>query len=245
MAKKPRRLDAVDDNTLPAPPIRARRTAVRPLNEAQQRYDDAIRTSEIIFGVGPSGSGKTWFAAMRAAEAVKAGHCEKIVVTRPAVEAGESLGFLPGELDEKYQPYFRPVEDALVEAFGRSHLDNLIRNGKVEARPLGLLRGASIAGAFVIADEMQNASLPQFKLLLTRGGDGTKFVVNGDPRQTDLPLGASGLLPAIDILSGVEGVQVVHFGRGDIVRSGLTQRVVEAFEDGPSRSIRTRHPAAD
>lgn len=233
MARRPRKATEDTPQQLPAPPIKARKAPVLPLNPAQQRYDDAMREAEIVFGIGPAGTGKTWLAAMRAAEAMKSGAADRIVVTRPAVEAGESLGFLPGELDEKYAPYFRPVQEALAEAFGQSHLEYLIKVGKIEARPLALLRGASINRAWVIADEAQNMTLPQFKLLLTRGGEGTKFIVNGDPRQTDLPPGASGLLPAIDILSGVEGVQVVHFGRGDIVRSGLTQRVVEAFEHDP------------
>lgn len=225
------RLAATNDNAA-EPATKARTAPVQPLNDAQRRYDAAMRSGDIVFGIGPAGTGKTWLAAMRAAEAMKDGVIEKIIVTRPAVEAGENLGFLPGELDEKYEPYFRPVRDALVQAFGSTHLEYLIRVGKVEARPLALLRGASIDNAWIIADEMQNATRTQFKLLLTRGGEGTKFIVNGDPKQTDLPAGQSGLADAVYRLGRVKGIEIVRFGKEDIVRSGLTQRVVEAYEDG-------------
>lgn len=221
------RLVADEKDTQPA----AKRTSlIKPLNAAQRRYDAAMIEAEIVFGIGPAGTGKTWLAAMRAAEKLAAKQIERIIVTRPAVEAGESLGFLPGELDEKYEPYFRPVRDAFNQYFGASHVENLIRNGRIEARPLALLRGASIDNAWIIADEMQNATRTQFKLLLTRGGEGTKFIVNGDPGQTDLPGDQSGLADAQLRLANVEGVAVVTFGRADIVRSGLTQRVVEAYE---------------
>lgn len=225
------RLAATNDNDA-KPAAKARTAPVHPLNDAQRRYDAAMKSDDIVFGIGPAGTGKTWFAAMRAAEAMKEGVIDKIIITRPAVEAGESLGFLPGELEEKYEPYFRPVREALVQAFGSTHLEYLIRNGKIEARPLALLRGASIDNAWIIADEMQNATRTQFKLLLTRGGEGTKFIVNGDPRQTDLPGGQSGLADAVKRLGKVRGIGVIRFGKEDIVRSGLTQRVVEAYEDG-------------
>lgn len=214
-----------------APNVKPLRVAVKPLNDAQRRYDAAMRSGEVIFGVGPAGTGKTWLAAMRAAEMLDKGVIEKIIVTRPAVEAGEKLGFLPGELDEKYEPYFRPVRDAFEKYFGSGKTEYLIRTGKIEARPLALLRGASIDNAWIIADEMQNATRTQFKLLLTRGGKGTKFVVNGDPRQTDLPRGQSGLMDAVRRLEHVQGIETVLFDKSDIVRSGLTQRIVEAFED--------------
>lgn len=227
------RLAATNDNDA-TPSTKARTAPVQPLNDAQRRYDAAMRSADITFGIGPAGTGKTWLAAMRAGEAFKAGVIDKIIVTRPAVEAGENLGFLPGELEEKYEPYFRPVRDALVQAFGSAHFEYLVRVGKIEARPLALLRGASIDNAWIIADEMQNATRTQFKLLLTRGGEGTKFIVNGDPKQTDLPAGQSGLADAVKRLGGVKGITVVKFGKEDIVRSGLTQRVVEAYEDGPA-----------
>jgi len=168
---------------------------------------------------------------MRAAERLENKEISNIIVTRPAVEAGEKLGFLPGELSEKYEPYFRPVRDALEQYFGSGKLEYLIRKGIIEARPLALLRGASIDNAVIIADEMQNATKSQLKLLLTRGGEGTRFIINGDPRQTDLPSGQSGLTEVCDLLAPVAGISVVQFDRSDVVRSGLTQRIVEAFEN--------------
>lgn len=212
-------------------PTRGRETLIKPLNGAQRAYDAAIKSAGIVFGIGPAGTGKTYFAAMRAAEALKAGVIDRIVVTRPAVEAGESLGFLPGELDEKYEPYFRPVRDALEESFGSSHLEYLIKIGIIEARPLALLRGSTIKGAWLIADEMQNATKTQFKMLLSRIGDNAKFIVNGDPRQSDLEPGKSGLLDAVRRLRSVNGVEIVTFTREDIVRSGLCADVVAAYDD--------------
>lgn len=223
-------IDAVASDAVPA--TKPRREPVAPLNPAQKRYDAAMRSAEIAFGIGPAGTGKTWLAAARAAEKLRDKEIEKIIITRPAVEAGENLGFLPGELDEKYEPYFRPVREALVQILGSTLFEYHLSKGNIEARPLAHLRGASIDNAWIIADEMQNATRTQFKLLLTRGGKGTKFVVNGDPRQTDLPAGQSGLADAVSRLGKVEGVSVVRFTKDDIVRSGVTQRVVEAYETG-------------
>jgi phosphate starvation-inducible PhoH-like protein len=220
-----------EDSVFRKPLRRPSNLLISPLNDAQRRYDAAIRSSGIIFGIGPAGTGKTYFAAMRAAEAFKDNVIERIVVTRPAVEAGESLGFLPGELDEKYEPYFRPVRDALEESFGSSHLDYLIKTGAIEARPLALLRGSTLKNAWVIADEMQNATTNQLKMFLSRIGENAKFIVNGDPRQSDLKPSESGLMDAVRRLQHVDGVTSVTFTRGDIVRSGLCQAVVEAFED--------------
>ncbi|PZR92083.1 MAG: phosphate starvation-inducible protein PhoH [Stutzerimonas stutzeri] len=223
-------LHALNDNYKPQ--IQKRRDeTITPLNDAQRRYDVAFETADIVFGVGPAGTGKTWFAAMRAAEALAAGEIKRIIITRPAVEAGESLGYLPGELDEKYEPYIRPLRDAFDEKFGPSHVDNMIKNGQIDVRPLAFLRGSTIKDAWLLADEMQNATKPQFKMLLSRIGEGAKFVINGDPRQTDLPPGTSGLMDAVNRLEPVTGVEVVKFYREDIVRSGLCQAVVEAYED--------------
>lgn len=202
-----------------------------PLNDAQRRYDGAMRSADIVIGVGSAGTGKTWLAVQRAAEALANGIIDKIVVTRPAVEAGEKLGFLPGELDEKIEPYFRPVREAFVDAFGATLTDYYVRIGKIEARPLAYLRGATIKDAWLIADEMQNATPTQFKMLLSRIGDNAKFIINGDPRQTDLPAGTTGLADAVDRLERIEGVEIVKFSRDDIVRSGICQRIVEAYEN--------------
>lgn len=229
----------VQNDEILKPATKPRAGHISPLNDAQRRYDAAIRSSEIIFGIGPAGTGKTWLAAMRAAEMLKNKSIEKIVVTRPAVEAGERLGFLPGELDEKFEPYFRPVRDAFGEFFGSTTLEYLIKVGKIEARPLALLRGATIKNAWLIADEMQNATKTQFKMLLSRIGENAKFVVNGDPRQSDLPAGTSGLMDAVGRLKSITGVKLVEFTKADIVRSGLCQAVVEAYDDDPADNDNT------
>lgn len=212
-------------------PRRGNREIAKALTNAQRSYDAAMRSSDIIFGVGPAGTGKTWFAAKRAAEAFDAGEIERIIVTRPAVTAEEEMGFLPGELEEKYEPYFRPVRDALEEHFGSGALEYLIKAGKIEARPLAFLRGATLKDCWVIADEMQNATRGQFKMFLSRIGENAKFIINGDPRQTDLAPGQSGLLDALDRLRHIPRVTGVVFSRSDIVRSGLCQAVVEAYEE--------------
>ena len=212
--------------------VEAAKRELKPLTHNQAKYDKAIFGGKITFGIGPAGTGKTWWAAMRAAEELKAGRIEKIVVTRPAVEAGENLGFMPGEMDEKYEPYFRPVKDALEESFGTGHLEYLLKNGTIEARPLAFLRGATIKNAWLIADEMQNATRTQMKMLLTRIGENSKFVVNGDPTQCDLPAHTnSGLIDAIKRLKGVGGVMTVRFTEDDVVRSGIAQQIVKAYSN--------------
>lgn len=221
-------------------PVRPRNIELKPLTDAQAQYDNAILTSTITFGIGPAGTGKTWWAAMRAAEALKTNRIEKIIVTRPAVEAGENMGFLPGDLNEKYEPYFRPVKDAFEEYFGSAHLEYLLKSGIIEARPLAFLRGATIKNTWLIADEMQNATATQFKLLLTRIGENAKFIVNGDPSQCDL-VGSqkSGLSDAVRRLARVRSISVVTFERCDIVRSGICQDIVEAYE-----TENIEHPAS-
>lgn len=211
------------------PCVRANPGLVKPLNAAQSAYDAAFKSSDVIFGVGPAGTGKTWLAAMRAAEMLDARLIEKIIITRPAVEAGESLGFLPGELEEKYEPYIRPVRDALEEKFGTSHLEFLLKTGVIEARPLAFLRGSTLKHAWVIADEMQNATPSQFKMLLSRIGKDCKMIINGDPTQKDIP-GQSGLDDAINRLQGIDEIKFVNFTKADIVRSGLCQVIVERYE---------------
>lgn len=206
---------------------------IQPLTEAQRDYDGCIKSGQITFGTGPAGTGKTWFAAMRAAQALESKQIEKIIITRPAVEAGgERLGFLPGEMDEKYEPYLRPVKEAFEEFFGAGHLEYLIKSKKIEPIPLGFIRGATVKNAWLIADEMQNSSKVQMHMLLTRIGDNAKFIINGDPRQCDLPSGAiSGLMDAVNRLERVGGCNHVNFTSEDVVRSGLCQKVVEAYEN--------------
>lgn len=210
---------------------RPRRTElVSPLNDGQRAYDAAMRSGDIVFGIGPAGTGKTWFAVQRAAEELKAGNIEKIYLTRPNTEVGNGFGFLPGELEEKYAPYILPLQEALEEAFGASHLEYLLKRKIIDPRPLAFMRGATLKNGWVIADEMQNATRTEMVMLLSRIGENAKFVINGDPRQRDL-IGADGLEHAMSRLQDMPEVKIVRFGREHIVRSGLCQRVVEAFED--------------
>lgn len=225
-------LELVERDFQPSKRPRERQVDLKPLTKHQADFDKAIFSSTITFGVGPAGTGKTWWAAMRAAEEFKARRIDRIIVTRPAVEAGESLGFLPGELEEKYEPYFRPVRDALVESLGAGHLEYLMKTGAIEARPLGLLRGATIKNAWLIADEMQNASVSQMKLLLTRIGENAKVIINGDVTQCDLPKHvSSGLADATRRLERVNGVSVIRFDVDDVVRSGICRDVILAYSD--------------
>ncbi len=221
-----------NDNEPSKDRIKPRTEPVVPLTEGQACYDDAFKERKMIFGIGPAGTGKTWFAAMRAAEALSKGEIDRIIVTRPVVEAEENLGFLPGDLKEKYEPYLRPVKEALEEYFGTGHLEYLLRKDIIEPRPLAFLRGATLKNCWVIADEMQNATEGQFKLLLTRFGENAKFIINGDPRQIDIPEHKSGLAKTVKRLSNIEAIETIEFERDEIVREGLVQEIITAFEDG-------------
>jgi phosphate starvation-inducible PhoH-like protein len=203
---------------------------VTALNDGQRRYDAAIRSADIVFGVGPAGTGKTWFAVQRAAEALDAGLIDKIYVTRPAVEVERTLGFLPGELDEKYAPYLIPLQEAFADAFGAAKYGYLLEHGIIEAVPLAFMRGRTLKNAWVIFDEMQNATDTEFKMALTRIGEGGKFIINGDPRQIDQGI-KSGLKKAMNLIGVLPEVRVVEFAREDIVRHGLVQKIVELYED--------------
>jgi phosphate starvation-inducible PhoH-like protein len=213
------------------PPVKPNREPLVPLTDRQADYDDAIDASRITFGIGPAGTGKTYFATIRAAEALDRREIKKIYLTRPAVEAGEKLGFLPGELDEKYEPYLRPFRDALIEYFGAGHLEYLVSKKIIEPVPLGFLRGSTIKDAWLLADEMQNATKNQMKMLLTRMGKGSKFVVNGDPRQVDIPAHDSGLEDAARRLTGVEGVDLVRFTHEDVVRDDIVAEILMRYDD--------------
>jgi len=205
------------------------------LNAGQKAYDAAIKSSEVIFGVGPAGTGKTWLAVQRAVEAYKAGLIEKIYVTRPAVEVERGFGFLPGELPEKFDPYLLPLKEAFVEALGgEAQYEMAVKSKVVEARPLAFMRGSTLKNGWLIADEMQNATQTEFKMLLTRFGEAAKFIINGDPRQIDQGI-KSGLADAIRRTRSIAGVSTVHFVKEDIVRHGLVQKFVEAYEE-PSDS---------
>lgn len=224
------RLHASVDRSMPIQREQRRREPVVPLTAGQKRYDAAFKSSDIIFGIGPAGTGKTWFAVQRAAEALNAGEIKKIMVTRPAVEVERGMGFLPGELDEKYAPYLIPLEEAFIEAFGKTKYEYLVKNKIIDARPLAFMRGSTIKDAWLIADEMQNATQTEFKMMLTRIGEGAKFIINGDPRQIDQGI-RSGLGDACSRLRTHGQVSVVEFGANEIVRSGLCQDIVERYED--------------
>lgn len=197
----------------------------------QKEYVAAVKKNTITFGVGPAGTGKTYLAVCLAVAAYKGKQVEKIILTRPAVEAGEKLGFLPGDLQTKVDPYLRPLYDALQELFGQETYTRLMEKGVIEIAPLAYMRGRTLSGAFVILDEAQNATREQMKMFLTRLGEGSKMVVTGDLTQTDLPEGkTSGLKQAVALLKGVEDIAVCRLSERDVVRHPLVSRIVRAYE---------------
>ena len=197
----------------------------------QAAYVKAINDNPIVFGVGPAGTGKTYLAVALAVVAFKNKLVDKIILTRPAVEAGEKLGFLPGDLGAKVDPYLRPLYDALQEMFGLETYNKLMEKGVIEIAPLAYMRGRTLSGAFIILDEAQNTTSEQMKMFLTRMGEGSKIVVTGDATQIDLPNNkASGLVEAVSILEGVKGIAVVNLTSKDIVRHPLVQAIVNAYE---------------
>lgn len=197
----------------------------------QAAYVKAINDNPIVFGVGPAGTGKTYLAVALAVVAFKNKLVDKIILTRPAVEAGEKLGFLPGDLGAKVDPYLRPLYDALQEMFGLETYNKLMEKGVIEIAPLAYMRGRTLSGAFIILDEAQNTTGEQMKMFLTRMGEGSKIVVTGDTTQIDLPNNkASGLVEAVSILEGVKGIAVVNLTSKDIVRHPLVQAIVNAYE---------------
>ncbi len=202
---------------------------ITPKNEAQSYYMRKINGTSITFGIGPAGTGKTWLATVMAAQALKNGITKKIVITRPAVEVGKSLGFLPGEMDEKFDPFLRPIADALNDALGSGAAEWFIKREIIEARPLQYLRGSTLKDCWVIADEMQNSTPTEMKMLLSRIGEGAKYVINGDPKQKDIP-GPSGLLDGLAKCRGLSDVAVCEFTRADIVRSGLARLIIDRYE---------------
>ncbi len=197
----------------------------------QKHYVDAIRKNPVTFGIGPAGTGKTYLAVCLAVQAMKQKQVEKIILTRPAVEAGEKLGFLPGDLQTKVDPYLRPLYDALQEMLGLETYSKFMERGSIEIAPLAYMRGRTLSGAFVILDEAQNATREQMKMFLTRLGDGSKMVVTGDVTQIDLPSGkSSGLSHAAEILKDVDGVKIIKLNDKDVVRNPMVMRIVRAYE---------------
>lgn len=199
--------------------------------EKQKRYINAIKSSKVTFGIGPAGTGKTYIAGAIACDMLISGQVEKIIITRPAVEAGESLGFLPGELEEKYEPYIAAFRDVLNERLGKTYVEYLIKAGKIEGLPLAYMRGKTFKNCIVIFDESQNATPQQMKMFLTRIGENCKAVIDGDPAQTDIP--NSGLVGAIERVSHIPDVRVIEFSRDDVVRSGFVSEVIVAYDQNP------------
>ena len=203
----------------------------------QQTYVDAIKKNTVTFGVGPAGTGKTYLAVCLAVSAFKSKQVERIILTRPAVEAGEKLGFLPGDLQEKVDPYLRPLYDALQEMLGIETYARLMERNMIEVAPLAYMRGRTLSNAFIILDEAQNTTKEQMKMFLTRMGEGSKMVVTGDVTQMDLPDGKeSGLVHATKILDGVEGVAVCKLTAKDVVRHPLVMRIIRAYETDEEKS---------
>ena len=204
----------------------------------QKKYVDSIKKDSITFGIGPAGTGKTYLAVCLAVQAFKSKQADKIILTRPAVEAGEKLGFLPGDLQTKVDPYLRPLYDALQEMLGLETYTKLMERGSIEIAPLAYMRGRTLSNAFVILDEAQNTTREQMKMFLTRLGDGSKMVITGDVTQIDLPNGkSSGLEHAEEVLKDVEGIGIIRLTDKDVVRNPLVMRIVRAYEkDGQRRT---------
>ncbi|WP_062046310.1 PhoH family protein [Bacillus sp. JCM 19034] len=200
----------------------------------QRHYVTALKQRDMVFGIGPAGTGKTYLAVVMAVASLKAGHVKRIVLTRPAVEAGESLGFLPGDLKEKVDPYLRPLYDALHDVLGTEHTARLMERGTIEVAPLAYMRGRTLDDAFVILDEAQNTTPEQMKMFITRLGFGSKMVINGDLTQIDLPRGKkSGLKVAMDILQKVSSIGFIFLQPADVVRHTLVQQILDAYDEQP------------
>ena len=205
---------------------------IAPKSRAQKEYIDAIRKHDIVFGIGPAGTGKTYLAMAMAVSALSKGTVNRIILTRPAVEAGEALGFLPGDLAEKVDPYLRPLYDALHDMMRFEKVGNLLQRGIIEVAPIAFMRGRTLNDSFVILDEAQNTTSEQMKMFLTRIGFSSKAVITGDITQIDLPATkTSGLIESKNILGGIDGIQFVFFSKSDVVRHRLVQDIIRAYEE--------------
>jgi len=212
-------------------PVSSKKKFIIPKTETQRQYIEAIRHYDIVIGIGPAGTGKTYLAMAMAISALLKKQVSRIVLARPAVEAGEKLGFLPGDISEKFNPYLRPLYDALLDMMEAEKAAKLIERGVIEIAPLAFMRGRTLNDSFIILDEAQNTTREQMKMYLTRLGYNSKTVITGDITQIDLPHGkASGLIEAEKILSGVEGIKFVYFSERDVVRHKLVQAIVKAYE---------------
>ena len=215
--------------------IRTRKRHISPRSPTQAAYVRAIDAFELVFGLGPAGTGKTYLAVAKAVEKMIGGEVDRVILSRPAVEAGEQLGFLPGDMREKVDPYLRPLYDALYDMLPAQQVAKRLENGEIEVAPLAFMRGRTLANAFVILDEAQNTTAVQMKMFLTRLGENSRMVVTGDLSQVDLPRGIrSGLRDALETLEGVDEVAVLHFSADDVVRHPLVSSIVHAY-DGVER----------
>ena len=209
----------------------AKGKSIRVKTIGQREYAAAMKKDDLVFGIGPAGTGKTYLAVVNAVHSLKNGHVKRIILTRPAVEAGESLGFLPGDLKEKVDPYLRPLYDALHDVLGSDHTERLIERGVIEIAPLAYMRGRTLDDAFVILDEAQNTTPAQMKMFLTRLGFGSKMVITGDITQIDLPKGMqSGLAAAKDMLAEIKGISFIELDQTDVVRHPLVAKIIGAYE---------------
>ncbi len=220
--------------------IRTPKSSVKPRSPHQRDYVNSIRRNDINFGIGPAGTGKTYLAVACAVEALVSERVNRLLLVRPAVEAGEKLGFLPGDLAQKIDPYLRPLYDALYEMLGFERVGRLIEKSVIEVAPLAYMRGRTLNNSFIILDESQNTTTAQMKMFLTRIGFGSTAVITGDATQIDLPKGErSGLIQAAQILEGIEGISFSHFNAKDVVRHRLVQKIVEAYDEHDRHSVKT------
>ncbi len=223
--------------------INLRKRQVRARTAAQDAYIRALRRHELVFGTGPAGTGKTWLAVAHAVQLFERKDVDKIILSRPAVEAGERLGFLPGDMREKVDPYLRPIYDALYDLMDARIVERALQGGEIEIAPLAFMRGRTLANAAVILDEAQNTTSMQMKMFLTRLGENSRMIVTGDPSQVDLPYGqVSGLAEATRLLANVEGIEQVTFTAKDVVRHELVGRIVEAYDKAALASAREQKP---
>ena len=226
------------------PAIHTRRGVVAARSPGQASYMEALTTSEMVFGIGPAGTGKTYLAVAQAVAMLQAGKVDRIVLSRPAVEAGERLGFLPGDMKEKVDPYLRPLYDALHDMMPADQVIRRMTNGEIEVAPLAFMRGRTLAHCYAILDEAQNTTAVQMKMFLTRMGEGTRMVITGDLTQVDLPQGVrSGLRDALETLEGVQGIKVVRFDNRDVVRHPLVARIVDAYDQRAAAESEKRREA--
>jgi phosphate starvation-inducible protein PhoH and related proteins len=227
-------LDGIIRHDVAEPPtvmIRTRKKTIVPRSATQIRYMEALNRNDIIFALGPAGTGKTYLAVAQAVAQLITGSVDRLILSRPAVEAGERLGFLPGDMKEKVDPYLRPIYDALYDCLPAEQVERRIASGEIEIAPIAFMRGRTLAESFIILDEAQNTTPAQMKMFLTRFGQNSRMVVCGDPKQSDLPTGhVSGLNDAVAKLEGVEGIEMVRFGVGDVVRHPVVGRIVQAYE---------------